>query len=177
MSTKAHKKLCWNCDGYVHVYEIKCPYCGVSLADQLKEARGIEEKPSLSQSLEEKAAYASLNEFQPPYQGYGANFSEPEIKKVEPQKKEPVKEVEDVENPFGALLLVIPGTVLFLLGLTMLLFSSDGKITFQFRSKFWFVYLFGSLPLLYAGYRLLFPKQKENKASYDDHSFTNPLER
>lgn len=178
MSTKTHKRLCWNCDGYVHVYEVKCPYCAVSLLEQIKEGRSIEEKQSLSQSMEEKNTQIAFNEFQPPYQNYGANFNEPEIKKIEPIKKElNSKPAADIENPFAALILVLPGTVLFLLGLTMLLFSSEGKLIFQFKAKFWFVYLLGSLPLLYAGYRLLFPKDKEIRSSYENSSFTNPLER
>ena len=33
MGKKDEKRLCWNCDGYVHFYLDKCPYCSVSLVN------------------------------------------------------------------------------------------------------------------------------------------------
>ena len=181
MNTDTHKKLCRNCDGYVHVYEMKCPYCGAAISDFPEE--NVE--PEVTQNSLSEAIYnqsenlASDNSFQPPYQSYTQSYGL-EQDEVAPQpglQPSPVqKDSPDVENPLASLLLLIPGSVLFLLGLSVALFSTDGVLTFQFRSKFWFVYLVGSLPLLYLGYKSLFAKKVVN-LNTNEHSFTNPLER
>ena len=175
MSTNTHTKLCRNCDGYVHIYEMQCPYCGASISD-LPEEKKQEASfdNSLSGSMQEKAVDPMGSEnFQPPYQ-YG--YTQEQAKVPHESPKNSVKETQDVESPVVSLLLLIPGSVLFLLGLSVALFSTDGVLTFQFRSKFWFVYLIGALPLLYLGYKSLFAK-KEDALPPIDHSFTNPLER
>ncbi len=182
MSTKTHKKLCWNCDGYVHVYEMKCPYCGATLSEYQEEKN---QEPNLenpiSEAMEQRSTgqQAAPDSFQPPYQSYGQSFTqEPDMGETKqgPKPAQSPKNNADVENPLASLLLLIPGSVLFILGLTIALFSTEGSLTFQFRSKFCIFYILGALPLLYLGYKSLFPK-KEKLRSLDDHSFTNPLER
>lgn len=181
MSTKTHKKLCWNCDGYVHVYEIKCPYCGAVLSEYNEEKT---REPNLdypiSHALEERSySQVAADSFDPPYQSYGQNFAqEPQVGEARQDaksKKNPA-ESQDVQNPVASLLLLIPGSVLFILGIMLAFFSTDGFLTFQFKSKFSIFYLLGALPLLYLGYKSLFPK-KERTIPFDEHSFTNPLER
>lgn len=168
MNTNTHKKLCWNCDGYVHIYEMQCPYCGVDLTDYAcDEAKG--EEKSLSGAIENVSHNLQNEIIKPPYQNYG-HFEEP-IKQVEDLSKEyEIKEEKDLENPMATLLLLLPGSVLFLLGLTMVLFSADGYLTFKFKSKLWFVYLLGSLPLLFFGYRSLFSR-KSKKEENESNSF------
>lgn len=170
MTSTTHKQLCSNCDGYVHIYEIVCPYCGVALSEQKKESEEDFTQSNLSQSLEEKSAHVQ-ERFEPPYPGYGAELNK--VATDSAKQEEPSQ--EETTSSLKALIFLWPGTVFFLLGLTMLLFSSEGYLTFQFRSKFWFVYLLMGAPLLYAGYRVLFPKK--GLTSSDVHHFTNPLER
>ncbi|MCH9631925.1 MAG: hypothetical protein S4CHLAM6_02470 [Chlamydiae bacterium] len=177
MNTDTHKKLCRNCDGYVHVYEMKCPYCGAAISDFPEESPEPElAQGSLSDTMQKQNEdLISDNSFQPPYQNYGLEQGGAALQ--QPSKLDSgEKDSADVENPLASLLLLIPGSVLFLLGLTVALFSTDGVLTFQFKSKFWFVYLVGSLPLLYLGYKSLFSKNV-TEPSINDHSYTNPLER
>lgn len=181
MNTDTHKKLCRNCDGYVHVYEVKCPYCGAAISDFPEEkAEQDVAQNTLSEAIhKQNEDLVSDNSFQPPYQNYAQSYGleQNEIPPKQGVKLDPMqKDISDVENPLASLLLLIPGSVLFLLGLTVALFSTDGILTFQFRSKFWFVYLIGSLPLLYLGYKSLFSK-KTTALNVNEHSFTNPLER
>lgn len=175
MSTNTHKKLCWNCDGYVHIYEMQCPYCGVDLTDYACD-RAKDEEKSLSEAIENVSSHVQNEISEPPYQNYG-HFDEPIQISEETPKEYEIKEEKDLENPMATLLLLLPGSVLFLLGLTMVLFSSNGFLTFEFKSKLWFVYLLGSLPLLYFGYRSLFAKKTsekdlvESKAPFQDSPY------
>jgi len=139
MTTNTNKKLCWNCDGYVHVYEIQCPYCGVNLADYACETVEEEVTKPLTEAIENVAKNLQKEMAPPPYQNYG-HFEESEQVVDEAPKEYEIQEEKDLENPLGTLLLLLPGSVLFLLALTMLLFSADGYLTFKFKSKFWFVY-------------------------------------
>lgn len=165
MSTKTHKKLCWNCDGYVHIYEMQCPYCGANLTEYPSDKK--EQETSLSEAIEQSAHHVQSNYSEPPY----GHFEElAEQKKALPQEYE-IKEEKDLDNPLATLLLLLPGSVLLLLGLAMLLFSAEGYLTFRFKAKFWFVYLIGSLPLLYFGYKTLFPYRKESELKGQIESF------
>lgn len=165
MNTKTHKKLCWNCDGYVHIYEIQCPYCAADLSDYACD-KAKERNAPLSDSIEEVKEKIQEEVPKPAYQSSYGHFEELP-KHIESAPKEfEIKEEKDVENPLAALLLLLPGSVLFLLGLSMILFSGDGYLTFKFKSKFWYFYLVGSLPLLLLGYRALFSnKQVEKRVS------------
>lgn len=157
MTTKTHKKLCWSCDGYVHVYEIQCPYCGVNLSQQpaeLQAAREIE--PPKESTFAQKN---TENSFQPPYQSY---FHKEE-KQTEGKIDNASKDQEDVENPLASLLMLLPGSIFFLIGLTLLLFSNNGCVTFTFKSKHWYLYMLSAAPLLLFGWKSLVGKAKENK--------------
>ncbi len=157
MTTKTHKKLCWSCDGYVHVYEIQCPYCGVNLSQQPAELPAARETESLKEP-----AFAPKNienSFQPPYQSY---FHKEE-KLAESKVESTLKDQEDVENPLASLLMLLPGSIFLLIGLTLLLFSSNGCVTFTFKSKHWYLYMLGAAPLLLFGWKSLVGKAKENK--------------
>lgn len=158
MSTKTHKKLCWNCDGYVHLYEMKCPYCGVSLADQKKTPVDDKQDSPLVQSLEQRSEQLQEEVFRPPYQSSTKFETDPlsaaathEIQKDDENSANKA----DVENPLFSLILLIPGSVFFILALAMLLFSSDGELVFAFKAKHWAFYMIAAVPLLFFGYRSL----------------------
>lgn len=155
MSTKTHKKLCWNCDGYVHIYEMQCPYCGANLTEYSSDQK--DEESPLTSAIEQTTNKVQSDYSEPPY----GHFEEPSEPKSSPSNEYELKEEKDLDNPLATLLLLLPGSVLFLLGLTIILFSADGYLTFRFKAKFWFVYLIGSLPLLYFGYKTLFSNRKE----------------
>ena len=170
MSTKTHKKLCWNCDGYVHIYEMQCPYCAADLSDYACDK--AKEKKNLSESMDNVRGYVQSEIEHPPYQSSYGHFEEiPKTKELSSKEYE-IKEEKDLENPLATLLLLLPGSVLFILGLSMVLFSADGYLTFKFKSKFWVAYLVGSLPLLFLGYRTLFSsKSKEKDPLYMNRPF------
>ncbi len=159
MSTKTHKKLCWSCDGYVHVYEMQCPYCGANLVEREK-AEAEESAPlASSQSLAQEPKEALA----PPYQGYNYGYTEPspnESREESQEESQPEPVREDLESPLATLLLLIPGSVFFILGCALWWFSSDGVLTFTFKAKYWPLFLVGALPLLYFGYRSLFSTAK-----------------
>ena len=162
MSTKTHKKLCWNCDGYVHIYEIQCPYCAADLSDYACD-KAKEKDSTLTGQIEEIGDKVQEEIERPPYQSSYGHFEEiPKSAESLPKEYE-IKEEKDLENPLASLLLLLPGSVLFILGLSVILFSVDGYLTFKFKSNLWSIYLMGSLPLLYFGYKTLFSRKQKGK--------------
>lgn len=153
---KEVKKLCWNCDGNVHMYELRCPYCGVELTSS---EQNHSETPITPDTHEPHSA-SSEADFVPPYQ----SFEEEELTPTDEEWEEAIHEVPLTENTdcetLKPLILLLPGSIFFILGLALFLFSDEGVLTFHFNGKYWFVYLFASLPLLYLGLKLLFPVKK-----------------
>ncbi len=148
-----HKKLCWNCDGYVHVYELQCPYCGVD----------VRVKEEAAKAAPEESTENNFGEMpEPPF---GELLKDEEfVPTVEEWDAPTLSNAEegDSENPLASLLLLLPGSLFFLFGLSLFLFSSDGYLVFRFKTKYWFLYLLSSWPLLYLGWRSLFPQPGRN---------------
>lgn len=155
---KTHQKMCWNCDGHVHVYELQCPYCGADLSEEEQSEEDLFEEVF----EEEQDEQAHLNQedleedlSRPPFHSLVQDEEEELLEEEEEVVKKEAK--GDLENPLASLLLLLPGTLFFLFGLALILFAQDGFLVFRFSAKYWFLYLVGSWPLLYFGWRSLFP--------------------
>lgn len=162
---KSHQKMCWNCDGHVHVYEMQCPYCGADLTKHEEtEKEYIEEEfsePTTEEFEERKTLVEEPEEEDPPFQSLIEDEERLDLQEEEEawEKSPKSKEEPDLDNPLASLILLLPGSLFFIFGLSLFLFSKEGFLTFHFRAKYWFVYLLGSWPLLYLGWRSLFPKE------------------
>lgn len=136
MKPKKRQKLCHNCEGEVDLDVIVCPYCAADLR---------EEKPEQS-----RAPYPAS----PSNPTFASLYPPPHAPKA--PEPEPVAQVMETKNsPFLSIFLLSFGAQLLLLGLLTLLFSHHGAITLKWSARFWFVYLFASLPLLVFGYKRL----------------------
>jgi len=122
---KTHQKMCWNCDGHVHVYELQCPYCGADLTEHEKPEEKLEEENVyVEEPLQEEEAVSceeheeSLeDEFEkPPFHNLIEEAEQiPEAHETWEEAK--VEEPDpDLENPLASLLLLLPGTLFFCLG-------------------------------------------------------------
>jgi hypothetical protein len=177
---KTHQKMCWSCDGHVHVYELQCPFCGAELAEEEKQElkRAIEwaqEETSFQEPFFEKNSSEEREEMQkelehPPFENLIQEIEEAAVDAPLRWEERETPENRDLENPLASLLLLLPGSLFFLFGLALFLFSHDGILTFKFSSKYWFIYLLGSWPVLYFGWRSLFPAEPK----YQEESETLP---
>ncbi len=154
MTTITKKKLCWNCEGRVGFSEEHCPFCGVYLSPTPTpggEGQGAseEESPQPSYELdgEQTDNHTHASPFQEPPQ-------DPQLQQVDSPKVALAsnEELRRMVTPMGMLL---SGSIFFLFGLVLLLFSKDGKLTLQWSSDYWYVYLTFSLAMLFWGWRSL----------------------
>lgn len=139
MGQKQDKKLCWNCDGYVHLSLEKCPYCNIDLVENATSA------------FDQKA-------FDPPYSTTAKELSISEDewnKALEKGQEQKTAAEKPASKEKMALLLLLPGVVFFLFGLILFFFSKEGTLTLQWRESFAIFYLAGAAPLLFLGWRAL----------------------
>ena len=108
------KKLCWNCEGSVSLQEENCPYCGVYLSPSVGE-EGMQEQ------IEEL--------FDPPYrineEGRSDVPTSPFPVEANLQLAEEVRG-NDLKKIVLPLSMLLSGTVFFLFGLALFLFSRQG---------------------------------------------------
>ncbi len=136
MKLKKRQKLCSNCEGDIDLDVIVCPYCAADLREERPER-------AMSQSL-----------YPPPYP---IKTEKVELPAAEPDLS-PKQEEEPKERITGVLvptLLFAAGSLLFLLGLLLLVFSQNGQVVLKWDARLWFLYLFASVPFLVFGYRAI----------------------
>ncbi len=154
MKAKKRQKLCYNCEGDIDLDVIVCPYCAADLREEKPEQKETPPKSSMMQQM-------SYSLYPPPYP----------IREEEPQPPAPqlpkisaaaveeeidsVATEERIATVIGPILLFALGTMLFLLGLLLVLCSQNGQVILKWDARFWFLYLFASVPFLIFGYRAI----------------------
>jgi hypothetical protein len=148
MSAVPKKKLCWNCDGNVAKEIDNCPYCGVYLL----------------------ATDDSENRWNPSYQSSDQEDEEAPTPLYQMQQEEESTEVkkeshslaflsseliQNIKNDLGPILMLMAGSVFFLFGIILLLFSQNGILTLQWNGSNWIYFLGLSLPLIFLGWKLV----------------------
>lgn len=142
MSATQKKKLCWNCEGRVSFEEENCPYCSVYLGPapdvdgkqdalappyRLVEAEDEQEAPESPYPLQDEAS------------------QEEEVPNLEIAKSD----MKDVVLPLG---LLSAGSLFFLFGLMLLVFSDHGTLTLSWNADYWYFYVLLALPALLIGW-------------------------
>lgn len=160
MTLLPKKRLCWNCEGNVSLSEETCPYCGVSVIPASLDGTNH----GLTPPYQMGAAKENLV----PRSPYALNAETPTVKAEEDVKEISTEELEDSDVPVDefknillALLLLLAGSMFFLFGLTLALFSRNGVFTLQWDSSYWFLYSILSMPLLFFGWRALLKLDEE----------------
>ncbi len=150
MSAVPKKKLCWQCDGSIPQDCVdNCPYCGVYLL-ATEDAEKSRWNPSYQSSNEDEEAPTPLYQLQ--------------------QEKETTKEtseeastfffssselLQSLKNDLGPILMLMAGSIFFLFGIVLLLFSHNGFLTLQWNASNWIYFLGLSVPLIYVGWKLV----------------------
>jgi hypothetical protein len=164
MKANQKTRMCWNCEGRVSDREETCPYCGVSVVPASLDG-GEESVQSPFQALFSNYQTDIPADIPPSPYAVHKDFTSETFERQE-FKKEPEEEEEESEaisepssegfkKGFLAILFLLAGSMLFLFGLTLALFSNKGVFTLSWDASFWFVYGGLSLPLLFLGWKLL----------------------
>lgn len=151
MNAMPKKKLCWNCEGSVSLADESCPYCGVSV-----QSAGLD---------------GTENSFLPPYRmsSHGDNQSIPaapysafQNPQADDEKKEEQSTAVEDSNSSSEfkqvlipMILLFSGSLAFLFGLVLFLFSQNGIFTLSWNGTLWYVYSLLSIPLLILGWLTL----------------------
>lgn len=150
MTKNQKKRLCWNCEGSVSIAAETCPYCGVSVVPASLDAPIHNFAPSYRPGAPQEGAIPR-------------SLYAPEEKILLQEEIQPrIKEIEESENSLDsfkssliAVVLLLVGSVFFMFGLVLVLFSNNGLLTLQWDASVWFVYFGLSFPLLLMGWRAL----------------------
>lgn len=157
MTTKDRKKLCWNCEGRVSIGQENCPYCGVYISPStVSEDQGHHSDPlSPPYRLDPEDQHNSTPTS--PYQSHDSQeSSHSSNSQVENKTATGMKKV------LTPLSFLLTGSVFFLFGLALALFSQGSTFTLQWDATWWYLYLFSGLVLLFFGWKTLQHVDEEN---------------
>ena len=155
MDKKDKKKLCAQCEGTIPYQLTHCPFCGYE--PQKKNPAEL-----LADASAQNAGLSSL--YNPPYlsKSIGESRKETTQEQINPYQEltEGKEDIQAVENHLAkmeliVILLISIGGQFMMLGLMLLLFSVDGYVTLQWKSKYWYFYCIFSIPFILLGLKLL----------------------
>lgn len=150
MAVTQKKKLCWNCEGNVSVEDEACPYCGVSVIPASLEGVSHSHTPPYQMGSVQENVIPM-----PPYSSGSKQESKEDNEEGEGNSEEDEVSVDEFKNIVISLLLLLAGSMFFLFGLTLALFSHNGVFTLQWNGSYWYVYSILAVPLLLFGWRAL----------------------
>lgn len=168
METKERVKLCPFCEGMIAIEAKVCRFCGSTIShEEAKEPSPYEIDDSLASMYSPPYApnktqpeqppatpQPSSYEYEEPHAQHRYREEEVSYKKQTEETKEEEKEAEVAEEShIGALLLLSIGAQLFTLSWLLFFFSDHGRLTLEWKSRYWVLYLIISLPLLYHGWK------------------------
>jgi hypothetical protein len=152
MSAVPKKKLCWNCEGNVSREIDNCPYCGVYL-----HAAELEENSSWNPSYHSKKEEIPS----PLYQIQ----QEPEIDEQERSIEDVPGNIDEISNwsiilsqlkeDLFPILFLMMGSIFFLFGVVLILFSQNGTLTLQWQGQDGIYFLLFAIPLIIFGWKFL----------------------
>lgn len=153
MSAVPKKKLCWNCEGNVARNIEHCPYCGVYVNfSQVEE--DVNWNPSYQPSLK--------NDDEIPSPIYQSSSTEEELLEEEGLLSFSTL-FHKLKNDFFPILFLMSGSLFFLFGIVVFLFSRNGTFTLQWQENHAYSFFFISLPLIVLGWKFLQQLEEQEK--------------
>ncbi len=149
MSAVPQKKLCWNCEGNISREIDNCPYCGVYLhLAELEEDSHW--NPSYSTSKTEEIPTPIYQVQEEP------NEKEPEEPSSKPHEVFACAYLfTQLKRDVFPTLFLMMGSVFFLFGVMLLLFTQNGTLTLQWQGYYGYYFLLFAIPLVGFGWRFL----------------------
>lgn len=151
MSAVPKKKLCWNCEGNVSRQIETCPYCGVYV-----HGPEIEENTIWNPSYQPSSKTEEIPS--PIYQiNQEEEFREEDERVVFENKEDGSSShlLAQLKKDIFPTLFLMMGSVFFLFGIVLLLFSQNGTLTLQWQASYGYYSLFLALPLIGFGWWFL----------------------
>ena len=156
MSLKDKVKMCPFCEGSVPFDAEDCRYCGASFIKGSSKVRtpyqtedslaGLYDPPYSPDRSSSRFGIASPQERE----------EEEEEEPLQEAKKAPLKQEDPEEgNKIGSILLLSIGGQLFTLAWLLFFFSDQGKVSLEWKSTYWPIYLVISGILLFQGWKKL----------------------
>ena len=148
MQENDRTKMCPHCEGSVPIESSECPYCGHSMIeadvdDSLSHRYRPPYEPNREVKMRESAPETNVAD---PFAAHKEEFA----RNSQPQQEPLVKKEEGKQQTLAILLLTL-GAQALTIGLLILFFSTDGQLTLQWSSRFWYIYCLVSLPFLFLG--------------------------
>lgn len=152
MSAVPKKKLCWNCEGNVARETDNCPYCGVyvhSAETEDDSGWNPDYRPSESEEIPS-----------PLYRIPRAHDSSSveNLEATPSDSSDPISFfplLARLKEDLFPVLFLMTGSVFFLFGVILVLFSQNGTLTLQWQSRNGFYFLLLAFPLIGFGWRFL----------------------
>lgn len=150
MKPKKRQKLCHNCEGEIDIDVIVCPFCAADLREEKPEQK-YSSYVSNTHHMNQKQTLQSL--YPPPVGHVETVYRESIHEEIDPSVEDAIEEKKN--SMFAPTILFTLGVQLFIFGLLMLLFSHKGAVILKWDARFWFFYVFASIPFLVFGYKTL----------------------
>ncbi len=156
MSAVPKKKLCWNCEGNVARDIDNCPYCGVYLHAP-EEEEDSNWNPSYHSSKTEDIP-SPLYQIQPDVE----EIQEKQDRAISDEPKHAMKLslFALLKRDIFPILFLMMGSIFFLFGVVLMLFSQNGTFTLQWQESDGLYFLLFALPLI--GFGWMFLQQLES---------------
>lgn len=155
MEKKDRKKLCAQCEGNIPYNMKHCPFCGFEQQEKIS-------TDFFEENNQKNSDLSSL--YNPPYLSKSIGEARREITQESinnfSSTSEEREDLQNLENTLAkkeliVIILLSVGGQFMMLGLMLLLFSVDGVVTLQWKSKYWYFYCIFSMPFLLLGLKSL----------------------
>ena len=160
MSAVPKKKLCWNCEGNIVCDIDNCPYCGVYV-----------HSPELDEINNWTASYTTEDKTEeipsPFYQLHPEQENSDKLDETVDNSLISSSLIYQLKNDVFPTLLLMSGSIFFLFGIVLLLFSHNGTLTLQWNSNLWPYLLVGAVACVIFGWRLLLRADQNNHSDLD----------
>jgi len=151
MSAVPKKKLCWNCEGNVAKNIDNCPYCGVYLhAEEIQDSTTW--NPTYRSDTEEEETPSPLY---PIDSKLKQDLNQQDESGADSDSDEPTawsQVLSQLKRDVFPTLFLMMGSIFFLFGVVLLLFSQNGTFTLQWQEKDGLYFFLSSAPLLIFGW-------------------------
>lgn len=151
MSAVPKKKLCWNCEGNVAKDIDNCPYCGVYLHAAEEEEDSVW-NPSYRPSSKTEEIPSPLYQIKPDIE---QNDEEADFTTESSESLAWNALFTQLKRDVFPILFLMMGSVFFLFGVVLFLFSQNGTLTLQWQESHGIYFLLFALPLIGLGWIFL----------------------
>ncbi|MFI0435050.1 MAG: hypothetical protein ACH350_04910 [Parachlamydiaceae bacterium] len=151
MSAVPKKKLCWNCEGNVANNIDNCPYCGVYLhAEEIEDDSAW--NPTYREKSTEEAVPTPLYQIKPQLEEHQSLENDQQIHAEHRDVSAWTSAFSQLKQDVFPILFLMMGSLFFLFGIVLLLFSQNGMFTLQWQERDGLYFLLFSIPAIIFGW-------------------------